>query len=102
MLEQRNHFLTLKHVLLGNRQREQPDVTDEGAPGMGSGERSFRWQRAVWLDHKINSQQHQSQGEQALREKTGTELITVQPADASSEQDTPLAAIKGLWLCTIR
>ena len=71
MLQQRNHFLTLEHVLLGNGQREQPDVTDEGAPGMDSGERSFRRQRAVWLDHKVNSQQDQSQREQALREKTG-------------------------------
>lgn len=71
MLQQRNNFLTLEHVLLGNGQRKQPDVTNEGAPGMGSGERSFRWQRAVWLDHEVNSQQDQSQGEQALREKTG-------------------------------
>jgi len=65
-LQQKNHFLTLEHVLLGNRQREQPDVTDEGAPGMGSGERSFGWQRAVWLDHEVNSQQDQAQREQAL------------------------------------
>lgn len=55
LLHKKNDFLTLKHVLLGNGEREQPDVTDEGAPGMGSGEWSFRWQWAVWLDHKVHS-----------------------------------------------
>lgn len=55
VLQKKNDFLTLKHVLLGNREREQPDVADEGAPGVGSGEWSFVWQRAVWLDHKVHS-----------------------------------------------
>lgn len=71
------HFLTLQHVLLGNGQGQQPDVPDEGAPGLGSGERCFRWQWVVGLDHQVNSQQHQAQGEQALRGKTGMELITL-------------------------
>lgn len=78
MLQQRNGFLTLEHVLLGNGQREQPDVADEGAPGVGSGQRSLGWQWAVRLDHEVHSQQDQSQCEQALREKTGTRLMTLQ------------------------
>lgn len=28
LLHKKNDFLTLKHVLLGNGEREQPDVTD--------------------------------------------------------------------------
>lgn len=100
MLQQGKHFLTLQHVLLGNGQGQQADVPNEGAPGLGSGERCFRWQRVVGLDHQVNSQQHQAQGEQALRGKTGTELITLQGDEVSSHLDTPSAAIKGLWLCT--
>lgn len=99
-LQQGNHFLTLQHVLLGNGQGQQPDVPDEGAPGLGSGERRFGRQRVVGLDHQVNSQQHQAQGEQTLWGKTGKELITLQGAEMASEQDTPAAAIKGLWLCT--
>lgn len=75
VLQQRNHFLTHEHVLLGDGQREQADVTDEGAPGLGSGERSFGWQRVVRLDHEVNGQQDQAQREQPLREKTGSELM---------------------------
>lgn len=100
MLQQGKHFLTLQHVLLGNGQGQQPDVPDEGAPGLGSGERRLGWQRVVGLDHQVNSQQHQAQGEQSLQGKTGTGLMTLQGAEVSSHQDTPLAGIKGLWLCT--
>lgn len=78
MFQQGNRFLTLQHVLLGNGQGQQADVADEGAPGLGSGEWCFRRQRVVGLDHQVHSQQHQAQGEQGLRGKTGTELITLQ------------------------
>lgn len=95
MLQQGKRFLTLQLVLLGNGQGQQPDVADEGAPGLGSGERRFGRQRVVGLDHQINSQQHQAQGEQTLWGKTGTELITLHGAEGSSRQTCLLLVSKG-------
>lgn len=99
VLQQRNNFLTLEHVLLGDGQREQADVTNEGAPGVGSGERSFGWQRVVRLDHEVNGQQDQAQREQALREKTGSELMRLHRADVPTGHTLRLVGIKGLRLC---